>query len=100
MGFGRAHRVGSHVLRLYDTASSTTLLEGMQAFSSTSAATSSDGSMTDEKAEIQGILTLAASTTFKMQHICTSTHNTTGLGIASSLGTQEIYADLLIERIG
>jgi hypothetical protein len=48
---------------------------------------------------VEGIVTITASTNFELQHRCSLTVNTNGLGAAQSFGNSEIYSQLLIRRI-
>lgn len=46
------------------------------------------------------VFTLSASKAIEIQHRCSSTKATDGFGAASTFGNVEVYADLIIERIG
>lgn len=77
------HRVQSNQLRLYNITDSTTLLVGTSTFLQ---ATYGDSG----PALLVGRFTLAAQKVLEVQHQCTYTGTTTGLGFAANL-TDEIY---------
>jgi hypothetical protein len=48
---------------------------------------------------VEGVVTITGSTTFELQHRCSFTVNTNGLGAAQSFGGGELYSQLQIRRI-
>jgi hypothetical protein len=48
---------------------------------------------------VEGVVTITGSTNFELQHRCSLTVNTNGLGAAQSFGNSEIYSQLQIRRI-
>ncbi len=48
---------------------------------------------------VEGVVTITGNTNFELQHRCSLTVNTNGLGAAQSFGNSEIYSQLSIRRI-
>jgi hypothetical protein len=48
---------------------------------------------------VEGVVTITGSTNFELQHRCSSTVATNGLGAAQSFGVGEVYSQLSIRRI-
>lgn len=85
------YAVSQHKARFQNiTAGSTTIL-GSNAYSDSSASSDS---------VIEGIFSIASTTTFEVQHYCSVTEATDGFGNNNNLGgTQEVYTEVEIERI-
>lgn len=62
-------------------------------------ATVSGGGVTADCNMIEDILTLSAAATLTLVHYCASTQNGNGFGPANSFGDQEVYTNILIEKI-
>ena len=77
-------RCGNHQSRLYDITGSASIQHGKSAFSDTS----NDGDQTDSVGAAR--ITISANNTYEIQHQCTTTEPTSGLGNACDFGT-EIY---------
>lgn len=88
-----AFSCSQHQIRLQNITDATTALLGTVECTNPGAG---DGI---SRSELNGVLTIAATKTFEIQHRVAATKATNGYGIASSWGT-EIYTEVLIERIG
>lgn len=85
--------VGRHRIRLYDTGASAVLAVGASAFSTTSGAS---GTVSDAWMQVR--LSLASSTTMRLEHWTETTKTINGLGVASSVaGVAEVYASLVVQ---
>ena len=86
------YKVGAHKIRLRDVTSNVTLLESSASYA---------GVTTDTQtwAEKEGRFTIASSKKVRLQHICGTTNAGDGMGIASSLGDSETYAEVQIWKI-
>lgn len=83
----------AHITRILNTGSSTTLIMGQGALSSSA-------STTMGSAYGKGRVVLAAETTITIEHYCATTRNTDGLGRAANLDSQnEVYTEIWIKRI-
>lgn len=87
-----AYAVDQHKIRIQNTADATTLAIGI-----THAANSTYAGYGNSVLETS--FTLAASKTIELQHRCTTTKATNGLGLAASYGDSEIYSQIVIRRI-
>lgn len=79
-----ANKVNYHQARLQNTTAVSTVMVGTAAYSSTAHADSNCS-------KIKGRFTIAASQNLEIQHKCSNTMATSGLGLASSMGEAEIY---------
>ena len=79
-----------HRARLYNVTDALSEITGSTSFSH-------NGSPTLATSHIQGIVTLAAETTFEIQQQCTTTHNL-GFGLAASFGEPEVYTQVYVHR--
>ena len=52
-----------------------------------------------DQAVVEGPIVIAAQKTFELRHRCETTRANNGLGIASSLGVVEVYAQLYIWKL-
>ena len=90
-----AHNVNNHKSALYNYTGSTIVAYGTSARSdiisstATSSTTSSVGTT---------VITVTSSTTFEIRHICKTTRDSVGFGIATNLAT-EIYTRVRIKKI-
>ena len=82
--------VGSHSARLYNFTNGVTALAG-----SAEAA----GSSTTTRSWVVGQLTLSTANDFEVRHFTTNAVSTSGLGLAASSGTSEIYTVVEIWRV-
>jgi|DEB0MinimDraft_3_1074331.scaffolds.fasta_scaffold00156_7 hypothetical protein len=87
----------THVVWLYDTTNSTTLIDGEATYSDNSSAQA-------VRANLSGIFTLSAAADLELRHRCTSSRSTDGLGnAAGSLGGDtshpEIYSMVKIIKL-
>ena len=90
-GFAPAQECSRSKLRIQNMTASTTLQIGNNAFANTT-----DGASI---ATINSVFTLASASTIELQHRCSSTKASNGLGIASSFSDSEVYASIIITRI-
>jgi hypothetical protein len=86
-------RVNGHVAKLYNITDSTDVIIG-------SNQTSGDTMTAMPPATVFGVFTISAQKTFEIQHRCQTTANDIGFGIRNELGIGEVYAEVLIWRIG
>lgn len=90
-----AYYVNENKLRLYQTSGTpAALLIGQSGYSGAA----SNGATTH--ALLRGRFTLAASQTVELQHRCTTTRATTGFGIPVTYGDVEVFADIIIRKVG
>ncbi len=80
-----AYLAGAHQARLYNVTTATTAIAGT--------------STVDGYSVIEGFVTVAATSVFEIQHQCTTTRATDGLGKAVSFGEDVVYTKVLIEMI-
>ena len=92
-----AHNVNRHQSRLYDTVGAVTVLVGTTENTTGSGSTSEEPTTT--RSTFSGIMTLAGATTLRLQHRCSTTQATTGLGSAASFGEDEVYSEILFEKL-
>jgi hypothetical protein len=90
--FAPAVMVSTHKLRLQNTTDATTIALGQNALSSVIGEVG-------VCAVLQTVFTLAATKNIELQHRCSSTKATFGLGFASNYSTNEIYSTIQISRI-
>ena len=83
----------SHRARLRNTTASTTLAQGMNAF------TSNGSSYAQTHSFVNATFTLSVSSTIELQHQCQATKATNGLGVICTFGDNEVYAQIQIARI-
>lgn len=57
------------------------------------------GSQSTNDAWVEGVITIASSKTFELQHRCTSTFASNGLGTTATLGESEIFATVEIVKV-
>ncbi|MCB9234874.1 MAG: hypothetical protein H6581_24685 [Bacteroidia bacterium] len=82
-----------HKARLQDVTHNITLLEGTSEYVNTSY-----GHQT--RSFVEGIITIPSTIDFQLQHYCSSTWNSNGMGVASNFtGQAEIYSIIYIRRI-
>jgi hypothetical protein len=93
---GIAWRVGVNRVRLQNTTGSATLLTGLSEF----AGITESGSETTSAAQVTGNFSLSVTSTVELQHRCGNTYANRGFGDPSSFGTNELYADVRIWRVG
>jgi len=87
-----AIRCDRNKAKLRNITDSTDEIVGASSFSSTG---------TDSKVDswVIGQFTITASKAFEIQHRCTTTQATTGLGAATTYGDIEVYAEVWLEKI-
>lgn len=78
--------------RLQNTTAGTTIQLGTNARSA-----SSDATLT--YSVVEGVFTLATSSTIELQHRCVTTRATNGFGTPCNMGDSEVYSSLYIVRI-
>ena len=83
-----ASNVGIHQTRIYDVSGSVDVSYGLVIRPSGTDST---------PCEVECIVTPESSTTYRLEHRCTTTNTTNGLGAAAGWGT-EVYANVLIEK--
>jgi hypothetical protein len=86
-------RVDGHVAKLYNITDSADVLIG-------SNASCGSGSTTHAPATVFGVFTITAQKTFELQHRCQSTCADVGFGVRNELSIGEVYAEVLIWKIG
>ena len=86
------YSVERHSSRLQDVDTPATLLISRAAYSPS-------GSAGAQPSTGEGRFTLASETVVELQHRCSVTRNTDGLGVAGTFQT-EVFADLLIWKVG
>ena len=92
--FARAPGVAcdSHKARLQNITDGSTTLLGSSAYSNASSTVMSDSLL-------NGRFTITSSKTFELQHRCSSTRATQGLGQSSAFGVSEIYAQVELRKV-
>ena len=86
-----AYSVDNHQALLRNATDSTNTIIG------TSARTNSTVDSVTEST-VNGVFTIATSKTFELQHRCSLTRSTDGLGKPVNLGVNEVYANIYIEK--
>ena len=89
-GRAPAFNVLGHQLRVQNTTAATTTQLGTTMYVSNN---------NTGIALVEGVVTISGSTNFELQHRCSSTVATNGLGAAQSFGSGEVYSQLQIRRI-
>lgn len=89
-GRAPAFNVLGHQARIQNTTAATTVQLGTTMYVSNN---------NTGIALVEGVITISASTNFELQHRCSSTVSTNGLGAAQSFGVGEIYSQLLVRQI-
>lgn len=88
-----AFRCAFHQTRLRNVTDSTDVGLGLNQYSATGLADSFT-----QSSEVAGVVTIAASKTFELQHRVSTTRATDGFGVACSFGT-EVYARVEITKV-
>lgn len=91
-GWAPAYNALKHKIRLYDTTNSITRIDGTSCVTDTV-----NNAQTDSK--ISDIVTFANTSSCRIEHWCNNTKISTGLGLASGAGTNEVYTTIFIEKI-
>jgi hypothetical protein len=87
-----AYRVAAHMIRLQNITSATTVNTGTSEYSYNS-------NTAQTRSFLESVITLASSTTFEIQHYCTTTANTYGFGQACNIsGVVETFTEVTIEK--
>lgn len=81
---------GAHMIAIWNDTDSSFELTGMSADNSNNTSTT---------ATLSGQFTIAAGKDIELQHRCSATKNTNGLGKACNFGVAEVYAELEIWRL-
>lgn len=84
--------VDAHKLRLYDVTNSAVAIFGSSSWANSS-------SVEDSVALLNGVLTITSATTYQLEHACTTTKTGNGFGVASNLGSFELYTQVKITRL-
>lgn len=92
------HMCDNHAIRLRNTTDGTTLLVGLNAFS-TRFGDSFAGQKGQSTAELFGVFTIAGTKNIELQHRGQTTRATDGLGSPNSFGEDEVYADILFHLV-
>jgi hypothetical protein len=87
-----AYDVNGHQTRFYNITDSAVSLTGQSSFS----LTTSDA---QTHANLEGVITIAATKVFELQHQCQVTRSTNGFGIGNSFG-DNVYSIVSIAKIG
>ena len=93
-GSAPAYGVDGHIAKLTNASLASDLIIGTSEFSDAVAATASQ-----TRSIIQGYVTIDIPTVFDIQHRCTTTAATSGLGAAVNLGVSEKYTVLKITKV-
>lgn len=93
-GSAPAFRVDNHKAKIRNITDAADALLGTTNYST--AGTSTSG---DSRSFINGRLVITSSKTFELQHRCTTTLATQGLGVASVYGDNEVYSQLKITKV-
>ncbi len=89
-----AFGVNSHKLVLQNTTAGTQAIIGMNGY----CVQSGGNGLANDRALVEGVITITGSTNFELQHRCTLTKTGNGLGAAGTI-TSEVYSILSIRRI-
>lgn len=81
-----------HATKLRNTSDSTDTLIG-------TTERAPNGTSVQTRSFVTGVFTIAATKNFELQHRCSTTAATNGLGYASTFGVSEIYSVVAIKRI-
>lgn len=87
-----ALRSNGHKISLYNTSTSTTVLTGSNGYTSS-------GDTTQTNSTLSGVVTVAATHVFELRHYIAAAAATNGLGVATSSGAVEVYAEIVIWRL-
>lgn len=87
-----AYIVGTHATRLFNVTDSATIETG-------TAEKSSTADTTQTKSTGLAVFTLSSSKDIRLEHQCTTTNGTNGLGIASGFGAHEVYSYVWIWKV-
>lgn len=87
-----AYQVNEVQLRLYNVTAAVAVLTGVSGYAGGSATT-------EWLSWVTGRFTLAATSTLRLEHQCTTTRVTNGFGVENSFGIQ-VFADLQIRFLG
>lgn len=88
-----AIRCDRNKTKLRNITDSTDEIVGASSFSTTGSASKVDS-------WVIGQFTITASKAFEIQHRCTTTQATNGFGAATTYGDIEVYAEVLLEKLG
>lgn len=83
---------GNHKAKLRNITDGTDVIVG--------ASTRSGDSNTQMEGTVVGRFTIAASKVFELQHRCSVTKATTGFGQASNFSVTEVYAEVIVRKVG
>jgi hypothetical protein len=90
-----AYAVAEHRVRLYDITNSAVIAQGINAFDYPDANLNGDHGISMGS----GVVTPTANTTYEIQHRCSSTKSTNGLGVSISNGSSEQYTTVTILKV-
>jgi hypothetical protein len=82
----------NHKAKLRNTTDSTDELIG-------TSERAANGTSDQTRSFVVGVFTIAATKNFELQHRCSATSTTNGLGYASTFGVSEVYSQVTITRI-
>lgn len=85
-----AYRVDRHKAKLRDVTA------GSDAIIGTSEYSNSSNDYASNRSFVTGRITIAAQTTFELQHRCGTTNGTNGFGVESNFGVTEVYSEVEI----
>lgn len=85
------YKCGTHRIRILNSTDSVSVT-GLPA-------TSDENYSIQTIAHTTGIFTITGTKTFQLQHQCTMTRGTDGMGQNATFGTNEVYAEVVIEKI-
>lgn len=88
-----ARQVNHNQLRLYNVTDAATAIVG------TSEISESGGTIATPRSFVTGIITIASTKAFRLEHRAASTFATSGFGAANAFGEVEVYATIKIKKI-
>ncbi len=91
-GVAIAFCCGCNEASIHDSIRNSTLFSGINGWSHSTTPTT-------DRAMVRGLVDVASTANLSLQHRCTVTRNTDGLGRANSYGTPEVYAEMCIRRL-
>ena len=92
-GFAPGYKVAVHKLRVQNTTASTTIAQGVNAYSA------SGGDYAQTHSFVNTTFTLTGSTTIELQHRAQTTQAANGLGVDGGATGDEIYAQIVLTKV-
>jgi len=89
----QGYRVDEHQLRFYNTTDTATTIVGSQMYSVSTA------DYANQDAWVFGFFSIASQKVFEIQHRCTTTKTTNGLGLQASFGEVNVFAEIIVWKV-